>query len=281
MSRSGRDLVSTTSARGTSRVRVRTVTTRACGRHAACASALSRTTAKQFMADASQARGRTPPAGIPDWEWGDDLCAPFVQLLPVTGASISVFRQGGDATTVCASDSLAQRLDALQFGLGEGPRWVVARTGKPSISVDVVRESHPDWPVFGAGIAALDVGAVFALPIMTGPVLLGAVDLYRRTPGPLDENAMSRAFSLARKVAAPAVRQALRSAADGETPEAKAPALRREVHQAVGMVFIQREVSTAEALALLRAYAFAANRPLEDVARDVVDRHLDFRELPG
>lgn len=236
---------------------------------------------ERFMTDAFQTWGRTPPAGIPEWEWGDDLCAPFVDLLPVSGASISVFRRSGNSTTVCTSDPLAQRLDAMQFGLGEGPRWVVARTGKPAICADVAHETHPDWPVFGASLQTLDVGALFAFPILTGPVLLGVVDLYRRTPGPLDHDATSQALSLARKVAAPAVREALRSAAEGDSPQAKAPALRREVHQAVGMVFVQLDVTTAEALSLLRAYAFSTNRPLEEVAQDVVGRRLDFRELPG
>lgn len=234
------------------------------------------------MADAfSAGLDRPRPAGIPEWEWGDDLCAPFVDLLPVSGASISVFRRSGDSTTVCASDPLARRLDAMQFGLGEGPRWVVARTGKPTSSADVACETHPEWPVFGAGIAELEVGALFAFPILTGPVLLGVVDLYRRTAGPLDRAATSRALSLARKVAAPAVREALRSAADDESLHARSSALRREVHQAVGMVFVQLEVSTAEALALLQAFAFSTNRQLEDIARDVVQRRIDFRDLPG
>jgi hypothetical protein len=232
------------------------------------------------MTDAFAALGRTPPAGIPAWEWGDDLCAPFVRLLPVSGASISVFRQGGTHATVCTSDRLASRLDAMQFGLGEGPRWVVARTGKPSLSADVAHESHPDWPVFGAGVAALDVGALFAFPILTGTVMLGVVDLYRRAPGPLDPEATSQALSLARRVAGPAVQEALRSAEGRDVEHSRAPALRREVHQAVGMVFVQLDVTTVEALALLRAYSFSTNRSLEDIARDVVNRRLDFRDLP-
>lgn len=232
------------------------------------------------MTDAFHSGGDAPPPGIPQWEWGDDLCAPFVELLPVSGASISVLRRNGDATTVCTSDPLARHLDAMQFALGEGPRWVVARTGKPSISADVSLEPHPDWPVFGAGVMALDVGALFAFPILTGPVLLGVVDLYRRAPGGLDPDAMTQASSLARRVAAPAVREALRAAADSDPPQATASALRREVHQAVGMVFVQLGVTTAEALALLRAYAFSTSRPLEDVAREVVGRRLDFRDLP-
>ncbi len=235
------------------------------------------------MTDAFHAGCGAPPAGVPEWEWGDDLCAPFVELLPVSGASISVLRRDGDATTVCTSDALAQRLDAMQFALGEGPRWVVARTAKPSFSADVARDPHPDWPVFGAALPTLGVGALFTFPILTGPVLLGVIDLYRRAPGALDRDATARAVSLARRVAAPAAREAMRAAAEGEgeAPGAKRHGLRREVHQAVGMVFVQLDVTTIEALALLRAYAFSTSRPLEDVALDVVERTLDFRDLPG
>jgi hypothetical protein len=232
------------------------------------------------MSDAFEAWGRPAPIPAPEWEWGDDLCAPFVDLVPVTGASISVFRLGGNHATVCASSPLARRLDDMQFGLGEGPRWDVARTGAPSISTDVARDDHPDWPVFAAGLAKLGVGALFAYPIMTGPVMVGVVDLYRCAAGPLTHGAKAKVLSLARKVALPAVQQALRAAAgNGSEPQTN-PTLRREVHQAVGMVFVQLEVTTAEALALLRAYAFSTGRPLENVARDVVDRVIDFRDLP-
>ena len=51
------------------------------------------------------------------------------------------------------------------------------------------------------------------------------------------------------------------------------------VHQATGMVKAQLNVGIAEALVRLRAYAYAAERPIEDVARDVVGRRLRFDEL--
>ncbi len=233
------------------------------------------------MADAVPAARRLPAWGIPAWEWGDDLCAPFVDLLPVSGASISVFRSSGSHSTVCSSDVTAARLDAMQFELGEGPRWEVARTGSPAISTDAAHDAHPDWPVFGAALAALGVGALFSFPIMTGAVMMGVVDLYRRTPGALGRPATTRLRSLARRVAAPAVREAVRSAGlhvSAEHPNASA--LRRVVHQAVGMIFVQLDTTTDEALALLRSHAFSAGRPIEEVARDVVARRLDFRHLP-
>jgi hypothetical protein len=48
------------------------------------------------------------------------------------------------------------------------------------------------------------------------------------------------------------------------------------VHQATGMVAAQLEVSVGQALVRLCAYAFGNDRPLTDVAWDVVARKLRF-----
>ena len=49
---------------------------------------------------------------------------------------------------------------------------------------------------------------------------------------------------------------------------------RAELFQAQGMVSVQLGVSLADALARLRAHAYAENLPLGQVARDVVARAL-------
>lgn len=221
------------------------------------------------------------PVGLPEWGWGSDLCAPFVSLLPVTGASISVFGVPGRQLALCSSDAVATRLEELQFDLGEGPRWVVARTGVSVLCFDVANDIHPDWPVFAAEVAALRVGALFAFPVRMGAVTVGVVELYRTSPGALKDAALSRARSLARTVAAPAVRAAIRSATnDGTTENRAAPAIRRETQQAIGMILIQLETTATEAFALLRAHAFARNQTVDEVAGDVVARRLNFSDLP-
>ena len=53
------------------------------------------------------------------------------------------------------------------------------------------------------------------------------------------------------------------------------------VHQASGMVAAQLGVTVGVALVRLRAYAFGNDRPLADVARDVVSRTLRFDERSG
>ena len=47
---------------------------------------------------------------------------------------------------------------------------------------------------------------------------------------------------------------------------------RAEVHQAAGMVSVQAGVSLGEALVLLRARAFASERAVVELARDVLAR---------
>lgn len=211
---------------------------------------------------------------------GEGLCTPFTALLPVSGASISMFGSGGIHSTVCTSDPLATALDALHLKLGEGPRWEVARTGYPALSSDLVRDANPSWPLFSADAAALGVRALFAFPIAIGGITIGAVDLYRLTAGPLGIRPTALLRSLIRAVASAAVAEAVGSAdRDDSTERADAPALRREVHQATGMLLVQLDVAKDDALALLRAHAFATGRSLDDVAGDVVARRLDFRDL--
>jgi hypothetical protein len=53
------------------------------------------------------------------------------------------------------------------------------------------------------------------------------------------------------------------------------------VHQAAGMVAAQLEVGVGVALLRLRAHAFAIDRPLAEVARDVVARKLRFDHGSG
>lgn len=62
---------------------------------------------------------------------GDDLCAPFLSVLPVAGIAISTVGNPFGSERVCASDAIAARLDEIQIDLGEGPCWEAVRTGMP------------------------------------------------------------------------------------------------------------------------------------------------------
>jgi hypothetical protein len=232
------------------------------------------------MVGKSARAGVVRPVGQGRRPTGEDLCSPFVEFLPVTGVSISVVGETGRQSTICASDPVAARVEELQFDLGEGPHWTAMQTGQPTLVEDVSAGEHPEWPVFGAALLGIGVGALFAFPLPMGAVTIGVVDMYRTTPGPLSAGSVATARSLAGWVAGPAVRYAIQSASAEVPSEMQmAPELRREVHQATGMVLVQLETNATDAFFRLRAHAYSSGQTLQDVAHQVVTRRLDFRDL--
>ena len=207
------------------------------------------------------------------------LCSPFVDAFPVSGASISVFGWGGQQSTICSTDRLAARVETLQFELGEGPHWEALKVGAPVLCPDLLAAAS--WPVFSTAAQDLGVRAVFAFPMKLGAAVVGVVDLYCLSPQSFNAQQTSLATSMADRTAAAAVNRATRSANDHVVRDNETtPALRREVHQATGIIQVQLDTNATEAFTRLRAYAFSSGRGVDDVARDVVSRALDFNELP-
>lgn len=111
---------------------------------------------------------------------------------------------------------------------------------------------------------------------------LGVMDLYRAEPGSLGREQLADALVLADTACAILLDSDSRhpSLASGSGPE-PVGMHHPEVHQATGMLIVQMGVSAAVAMARLRAYAYAHDRRLRDVARDVVDRRLRFHPEVG
>jgi hypothetical protein len=211
----------------------------------------------------------------------DSLCLPFVRQLGVSGSSISVSSDLARQATVCASDSHAARIDALQFELGEGPRWDVVASRAAIICPDLAVTERSRWPIFLPAVSELGVGALFCFPMLMGAALVGVVDLYCTTPREVDQEFLSRASVLAGRAASGAVQKALHSAESPDSHESVlAPALRREVHQATGLILSQLDISATEAFSRLQGYAFAAGKSIDEIAHLVVERTLRFDDIP-
>ena len=209
------------------------------------------------------------------------FCMPFVRALAVDGASISVFGHDGVQATICSSDAIAARAEELQFELGEGPHWEALARRHPVLCPNLADERESDWPVFLESARGIGIGALFAIPMVLGAALVGIVDLYCLRPHHLDERSTSLASALAGRIAASAVDHAMFAATNHESEETSiSPALRREVHQATGMILSQLEISATDAFSRLQGYAFSSGRTIEDIAHEVVGRRLAFDNLP-
>jgi diguanylate cyclase (GGDEF)-like protein len=96
---------------------------------------------------------------------------------------------------VAASDGLALTYEELQSELEEGPCIVAYRTGKPVAIADLRDERR--FTSFATRALGAGLSAVFTFPLRQGERQLGALDLYRSTPGPLTAEAMVTAQTLA------------------------------------------------------------------------------------
>jgi len=208
----------------------------------------------------------------------DRLCAASVEALPVSGAGLALMTPAGHAGTVVATDGAATTMENLQNSLGEGPCLDAFRDGRPVLQSDLATTGMSRWPGFTP--AALEAGIVsaFAFPLQVGAIRLGVLDFYRDVAGTLGSLELSLALDYAA-----AATVLLLELQDGTGPGqlhphlADATAGNREIHQATGMISVQASVGMTEALLLLRARAYAQERSLKDLAKDVVARRVTFR----
>ena len=203
-------------------------------------------------------------------------CAPFLSVLPVTGAAISTIGTLVAPETLCATDAAAARLDELQFDLGEGPCWEALATGRPVLERDIRTSTRRAWPAFVEAIRDLPVRGMFAFPLAIGRMNVGVIDLYSEAATDLQESHQRDASALADIAARQILRELVMRSGDDEEEVAGGEFSRRTIHQATGMVLAQLNVSADDAVLILRAHAYASGRSVREIADDVLARRLDF-----
>ncbi|WP_181064374.1 GAF and ANTAR domain-containing protein [Pseudoclavibacter sp. AY1F1] len=203
----------------------------------------------------------------------------LVDLFPVSGAAVSTIGELLGNQTVSASNEIAARLDELQFDLGEGPCWDTLATGRPVLAPNLHELPETRWPVFGAAIPRDQVGALFAFPMLVGPLQVGAIDLYAAAPTNFEPLQTKQASRLATLVARNVLRLALAASHDEPRPESKHS--RRKIHQATGMVLAQLETTADEATLVIQGHAFATGQPMMKVAEEILAGRLAFHSGPS
>jgi hypothetical protein len=134
------------------------------------------------------------------------------------------------------------------------------------------------------------VGAVFAFPLTIGAIRAGEMSLYRDSPGPLTAKQFGECLILADAATVFLLDDAGGdvtrgyNGVNGKALDLWPPDLARhraQIDQATGMLTVQLGVTAGEAFVRLRAYAYARDRRLADVARDIVARRLRLDPDPA
>lgn len=206
------------------------------------------------------------------------ICSAVSELLPLTGAAISISGQPDVRGTVCASDSVMARIEELQFTTGVGPCVDAITTGRPVIVPNLDERAESRWPGFAIEAQRAGAQAIFALPLRIGAIRLGAIDLYRDSPGGLTNGALADALTVADAATFAVITM------QGHTPAGEfdeewwdiTSFYRADIHQATGMIMAQLGVRAAEALVRLRARAFAEGLGAAALAVKIVAGEIDF-----
>lgn len=208
------------------------------------------------------------------------LCSLAATELAVSGAQMTVLSELGGTdhrvpwqALVHATDTVSSGLADLQLTVGEGPCLDVDTTGRPMLVPDV-HEAAGRWPAFTPGAVELGAVTMFSFPMRTGAAQLGTLNFYRDTTGPLSESQLSDALILTDLATQTTMAEFDRHATGDFSWLADPDAV---VQQASGMVAVQRETNAETAMLHLRAYGYAHDLLLGEVARRVVARELNFR----
>ena len=199
------------------------------------------------------------------------LCRAYLRILGGDGASLTLSNTRPERMTLCSTDDAAARLEDLEEVLGDGPSNQAYRSGT-IVTLDL-RARASAWSTFTAAArAAVGELTVHAVPIRPGGNVLGVLTTHHPAPPVPDATAA--------RFLADAIGTALLQNPEGYLDDLDSRTWfdRAAIHQATGMVLTQLGVTATDAVALLRAHAFAHNTSLTEVSQLVVDRRLRFAD---
>jgi hypothetical protein len=212
------------------------------------------------------------------------VCEAAVAGVGVDGAAMVVGSDTVMRDTVHATNRVAAELEEWQLTFGQGPSVDAFAMGGPVLVADLeAPEYSKTWPVFTPTALNSGARAMFVLPVQIGAIRLGVFHLYRTRPGALSARELADALAYADAAGTLLLDGAASiqpDTIDLAWQQGDPTAHHAEVHQATGMILVQLESNAEAAFARLRAYAYAHERRLADVARDVINRRLRFAPDP-
>lgn len=196
-----------------------------------------------------------------------------VHLLGVSAAGLLLTDQRGALRVVAASSEETRLLELFQLQNDEGPCLDAFRTGQ-LVKVAELSAATELWPRFTTEAMLTGFASVHAVPMRLRSEVIGALNLFHRSPGALDRETLRLGQALA-DVATIGILQerAIRRHAVLAEQLQTALTSRIVIEQAKGVISERRQLDMDGAFALLRDTARGTNRRLTELARSVVEGH--------
>lgn len=185
-----------------------------------------------------------------------------------SSAGVTVIREG-QATTVAASDKRTEDLDEIQYGNGDGPCLLAARTGEVVTVTDMTTDDR--WPDYAVRAVKGGLRCSLSMPLDVGDDAAGALNLYVFEPHDFDDSERAVLGQFCGE-ASRAVSLALRHDRVAQTNDHLHAAMgtRRIIDQAIGLIMAQNRCSADEAFDILRRASQNRNSKINRLASDMI-----------
>jgi len=193
------------------------------------------------------------------------------------GAGLTLLEKDS-ADTIVATAAFVSEIDAVQYGLGQGPCITAAAKGQTTMSRSLGADER--WPQFGSKIAQMGIHSALSLPLITPGGVVGAINIYAHAEDVFDVRAAALGESYA-KPAAIAVQNAHVLAGVRRVAEQLHSALagRGVIERAVGIMLSRSGGTAEEAMARLRTLSANEHQEMPQVAQKIVDEAVRRAEV--
>ena len=194
-----------------------------------------------------------------------------VQLLEVSAVGLLLADPRGELRVVAASSEAARLLELFQLQNDQGPCLDCFRSGQPVHAADMT-SAAVRWPRFAPAAQQAGFAAVQALPMRLREQVIGALNLFRATPGGFDPAGIRIGQALA-DVATISLLQERSMRHSDTINEQLQTALNSRVviEQAKGKLAERHGLDMNDAFSVLREHARTRNLRLSELAQAFVE----------
>ncbi len=197
-----------------------------------------------------------------------------VELIDADAGGIMLADQRGGLQVLAASSHEVRLVELFEVQNDEGPCVEAFRSGEAVTKPDL-EAMRRSWPSFTARVEQAGFSSAQAIPMRLRDEMIGALNVFRRTPGALGASDMRLARALA-DIGTIGLLQERSMRARDRLAEQLQGALNSRVliEQAKGVLAERTGLEVGQAFRVMRAHARHTGTPLSAVAGDVVTGRL-------
>jgi GAF domain-containing protein len=221
---------------------------------------------------------------VADYDTADvlhTLVGQAVELFDASAGAIHLYDEQRVLRVVASTSDRSEFIGLSQLNAGEGPCLDACTTGR-LVTVEDSTDMHRRWPRFTDASRESGYEGVHAIPLRLREEVMGSMNLFRETEGPLN-GIDARAAQAMADVATISLLQhrSLDEANSGRQQLQRALESRVVIEQAKGFVAQAHRVDVDEAFQTIRDHARSHAMKLTDVARAIVDDGLALDRRAG